>query len=84
MYVYQHALGKSLSHNTVAQEKQCTLKPLSEAKTGDLLFWGSRGSSYHVAIYIGNNQFVAAPDYGQNVQIQSFSTNRPSFAGTVK
>lgn len=84
-YVYAHAAGKQLPHNTVALESYVNQKPVSQAQAGDLLFWGNHGATYHTAIYIGNNQYVAAPNYGQNVQVQSISRYfEPSFAGTVK
>lgn len=84
-YVYQHAAGVSLGHNTVAQEGQVTYESVSAAQPGDLLFWGSKGASYHVAIYIGNNQYVAAPQPGSNVEVETISSAfMPSFAGRVK
>lgn len=84
-YVYEHSEGISLPHNTVAQEGYVTTKSVSAAKPGDILFWGSKGATYHDAIYIGNNQYVAAPQPGQNVVIETISSYfAPSFAGTVK
>lgn len=83
-YVYQHASGISLPHNTVALESHVSTHSVGSAKAGDLLFWGSHGSTYHVAIYLGNNQFVAAPEPGQTVSVQSINKYfMPSFAGTV-
>lgn len=83
-YVFQNAEGKSLAHYTVSLESKVTQKSVSDAQPGDLLFWGNHGSTYHVAIYIGNGQFVAAPEPGENVQVQSISSYfMPSFAGTV-
>ncbi|WP_314320313.1 LysM peptidoglycan-binding domain-containing protein [Paucilactobacillus nenjiangensis] len=83
-YVFQNAEGKSLAHYTVSLESEVTQKSVSDAQPGDLLFWGNHGSTYHVAIYIGNGQFVAAPEPGKNVQVQSISSYfMPSFAGTV-
>lgn len=83
-YVYQKAAGISLGHYTVTQESHVTKEAVSAAQPGDLLFWGSQGATYHVAIYIGNNQYVAAPQPGQNVQIQTInSAFMPSFAGHV-
>ncbi|KRK48765.1 NlpC P60 family protein [Secundilactobacillus kimchicus JCM 15530] len=83
-WVYQHAAGISLGHYTVTQESHVAKKSVADAKPGDLLFWGDQGASYHVAIYIGDNQFVAAPQPGQNVDIETISTFfMPSFAGTV-
>ncbi|KRM94252.1 NlpC P60 family protein [Lentilactobacillus senioris DSM 24302 = JCM 17472] len=84
-YVYQNAAGISLGHNTAAQEGQVTYESVSAAQPGDLLFWGSQGASYHVAIYIGNNQYVAAPQPGSNVEVETISSAfMPSFAGRVK
>lgn len=84
-YVYAHATGKQLPHYTVALESCVNQHPVSQAQAGDLLFWGQHGATYHTAIYIGNSQYVAAPQPGQNVQIQSISQYfMPSFAGTVK
>lgn len=84
-YVYAHSAGISLPHNTVAQEAYVTKHSVASAKPGDILFWGNSGATYHDAIYIGNNQFVAAPSTGQNVKVQTISSYfMPSFAGTVK
>lgn len=84
-YVYLHATGKQLPHYTVALESCVNQKPVSQATAGDLLFWGQHGATYHTAIYIGNNQYVAAPKPGENVQVQTISQYfMPSFAGTVK
>ncbi len=83
-YVYQHAAGITLGHYTVTQESKVTKEAVSDAQAGDLLFWGKQGASYHVAIYIGNNQYVAAPEPGENVQVQTISSYfKPSFAGKV-
>lgn len=82
-YVYAQ-LGYSLPHNTVAQEAYINYKPVSQAQPGDLLFWGGQGSSYHVAIYIGDGKFVAAPTFGQNVSVGYISEFAPSFAGSLK
>ncbi|MDR0899237.1 MAG: C40 family peptidase [Lactobacillaceae bacterium] len=83
-YVFQQATGKYLPHNTVMQEGYITKKSVSSAKPGDLLFWGSAGATYHVGIYIGNNQFIAAPQPGMNVSVQTLASSwMPSFAGTV-
>ncbi len=83
-YVYAHTTGTTLPHNTVAQESHVSAHSVGSATPGDLLFWGRKGATYHVAIYIGNNQYVAAPEPGENVQIQSINPYfKPSFAGTV-
>ncbi|MQS97954.1 C40 family peptidase [Companilactobacillus halodurans] len=83
-YVYQQATGKSIGSYTVAQESAGTQESVSQASAGDLLFWGSKGASYHVAIYLGNNQYIAAPQPGESVKISSISSYfMPSFAVKV-
>lgn len=84
-YVYAHAEGKQLPHNTVALESCVNQHAVSQAQAGDILFWGNHGATYHCAIYVGNNQFVAAAKPGTNVATYTISPYfQPSFAGTVK
>lgn len=69
---------------TVAEESAVTQIPVSQAQPGDILFWGNHGSTYHVAIYLGNNQFIDAPQPGDTVGIhQMYPSWMPSFAGRV-
>ena len=83
-YVYQQATGKSIGGYTVAQESAGTQEAVSQASAGDLLFWGSKGSTYHVGIYLGNNQYIAAPQPGESVKISTISGYfMPSFAVKV-
>lgn len=63
MWCYSQA-GISISHYTETQLAQGTAVPLSQAKPGDILYrYG------HVAIYIGGDQYIHAPDFGQVVQV---------------
>ncbi|KRN28376.1 hypothetical protein IV38_GL001375 [Lactobacillus selangorensis] len=83
-YVFQNAVGKSIGGYTVAQESAGTIVSISNLQAGDLVFWGSRGATYHVGIYIGNNQYIAAPQPGENVKISSISAYfYPSFGVRV-
>lgn len=83
--------GIFLNRTTVGQEQNVATTDVSSvsdvvnnARPGDLLFWGQHGASYHVAIYIGNGQFVAAPQPGQNVDVENVSNYfMPSFIGRV-
>lgn len=84
-YVFQHAAGISLPNYTVAMESYVNKESVSAAQPGDLLFWGTPGATYHVGIYLGNNQYASAPTFGQNVKVQTISSYfYPSFAGRVK
>ena len=66
-------------------ESYVTKKSVSAAQPGDILFWGSAGATYHVGIYLGNNQYAAAPTFGQNVKVSTLSSYfYPSFAGSVR
>ncbi|MFT8884255.1 MAG: LysM peptidoglycan-binding domain-containing protein [Liquorilactobacillus hordei] len=78
-YVYAH-FGVSLPRTSQAQSTIGTAVAVSQAKAGDLLFWGSQGSSWHVGIYVGGTSYVAAPSSGQNVSLKSFQYFQPSFA----
>lgn len=81
-YVYSH-FGISLGRTTYAQENAGTKISVSQAQPGDLYFWGSYGSAYHVAIALGNGQYIQAPAPGQNVSVGSVSYYAPSFAVRV-
>lgn len=83
-YVYAQK-GINLPHSTTAQEGYVQKTSIDQAQPGDLLFWGQDGATYHVAIYIGNDQYVAAPEPGKNVQVETISEYfMPSFAGIVQ
>lgn len=83
-YVYREA-GIGLPRTAAQQAGAVKRISVSDAKPGDLLFWGSRGNEYHVAIYIGGNEFIAAPEPGQTVSVQHISGYfAPSSAGTVR
>ena len=77
-YVYKQA-GISLPRVTSQQEYMGTKISLYALQPGDLVFWGTRGNTHHVAIYIGNNQYIHAPQPGQAVQVGSFSWFKPDF-----
>ncbi|WP_273376987.1 C40 family peptidase [Schleiferilactobacillus perolens] len=83
-YVFANAAGKNIGGWTVPQESAGTQVSVNNLQAGDLIFWGSRGSTYHVGLYIGNNQYIHAPQPGQSVTIASISSYfRPSFGVRV-
>lgn len=53
--------------------------PVSQAQRGDLLFWGSGGDYYHVAIYLGGGRILEAPREGVPVR-EYFIWGSPSAA----
>ena len=74
-YVYSRALGKYITRTTYTQVHQGKTVAVSTAtlKKGDLLFWGSKSSPYHVGIYVGGGKFVHAATPSQGVIKQSLS-----------
>lgn len=73
-YVYAHAVGRTLPRTTYDQVKVGRTVSMNALKPGDLLFWGSTTAPYHVAIYVGNNQYVNAATPQQGVVLQTISS----------
>ncbi|MGX5716064.1 C40 family peptidase [Arthrobacter sp. MAHUQ-56] len=48
--------------------------PISQARSGDLILWGSAGNFYHVAIYLGNGQVVQALNPQEGITVSSISS----------
>lgn len=82
-YVYKQVTGKDIGVWTVAQESSGTTIDVSQAQQGDLLFWGDQGSSYHVAISAGGDQYIHAPQPGENVKYGSTQYYAPDFGVRV-
>ena len=68
-YAYSQA-GKNVGRTTYQQAGAGQHISVSQAQPGDILMWGD----YHDAIYVGNNQYVHAPQPGQNVTQASISS----------
>lgn len=86
LVAYAYLKGANMNVLGTASDQAAMTKSISiaDAQPGDLLFWGGYNTAYHVAVYIGNNQYIAAPQPGQNVQVQTInSAFMPSFAGSI-
>lgn len=82
-YVYAKA-GVNLPRTTYDQIKVGQTVSLDSLQPGDLVFWGSTTAPYHVAIYVGNNQYVNAATPEQGVVLQTLSSYyTPSIAKRV-
>jgi cell wall-associated NlpC family hydrolase len=82
-YVFGNA-GFPLPRTAAEQLGAAAALPLSEAAPGDLLFFRDRGTTSHVAIYLGDGRFVHAPRTGRHVSLDTFDGNaywRSRFAG---
>lgn len=83
-YVFRQATGQNIGSWTVPQETSGTKVALSDMKPGDLVFWGPAGVTYHVGLYLGNNQYLNALRPGTNVKIDTISSDfMPSFGVRV-
>lgn len=69
--------GVSLPHSSVAQSKLGTTIKVSEAKPGDLIFYGNGKSINHVAIYIGGGQVIHASNPKSGIRISNTSYRSP-------
>jgi peptidoglycan DL-endopeptidase CwlO len=77
MYVYAQ-LGMSLPHYAAAQYQLGTPVDQSQLQPGDLVFFDALD---HVGIYIGNGQFVHAPQTGDVVKITALSDFGDGYVG---
>lgn len=81
-YTY-HQVGRRVPRTSREQYKKSLQVPLEAARPGDLVFFSSGQKISHVGIYIGDGQFIHAPDSGQQVKISSMSEDyyRVNFVG---
>lgn len=69
--------GISLPHSSKAQPSYGKKISASEAKPGDLFFYGSGRSISHVAIYIGNGQIVHASNKRDGIKVSNAFYRNP-------
>lgn len=81
-YAYR-AVGINLPRVTYQQEYEGQDVSLNALQPGDLLFYGPRGATYHIGMYIGNGQMIHAPQPGDVVKVIDMQYFMPSFARRV-
>jgi cell wall-associated NlpC family hydrolase len=64
--------GLALPHNSGAQYRATTRISSRALQPGDLVFYGSP-EPWHVSMYIGNGQVVAADNSGTPVRVESMN-----------
>ena len=69
-YAYLHA-GLSVPRTTKQLWKAAEPVADDELRVGDLLFFRVDGKMSHVGLYLGNRQFVHAPQSGRTVAVAS-------------
>ncbi|MEE1751817.1 C40 family peptidase [Streptomyces sp. SP18CS02] len=72
--------GIDLPRISSDQSSRGTSVSLDNLQPGDILYWGGRSSSYHVAIYVGGGNFVGAQNSGTGVVERPLDYDPPSGA----
>lgn len=69
-------VGISIPRTSLAQSKGGKAVSKSNLQAGDLLFWKTTSAEVgHVGIYVGNNQFIHAPNKSKPVKYDSLSSS---------
>jgi cell wall-associated NlpC family hydrolase len=72
-YIYKN-FGLELPHSSYSLYKISKRVETTEAQSGDLVFFITRGKGVsHVGIYLGNNQFIHSPGKGRTVSVDSLT-----------
>lgn len=82
MRIYEH-FGYSIPRTSSAQSSYFTGINSSDAKAGDLFFYGSSGRVSHVAMYIGNGQVIHASTERTGIKISNAFYRSPIKVGRV-
>lgn len=86
MYTLKHAYGINYPHFSGSQYNMTRHISKSEARMGDLVFWGAGGSD-HVGIYAGGNNYFSAESPAQGIHMSTLDSvvgkGRPLF-GRIK
>jgi cell wall-associated NlpC family hydrolase len=82
MYAYVKAGVARLPHNTEAQRHARGMRRISasRARPGDLVFYLSGGSAYHVAIYAGHHMQYAAATSKDGIRYQQVYSRNVVYA----
>ncbi|UCM89655.1 C40 family peptidase [Streptomyces marincola] len=75
--------GISLPRVSGDQSVAGTQVSLDALQAGDILYWGSAGSAYHVAIYTGGGTFIGAQNPSTGVAEHSLDWDMPTGAVRV-
>ncbi|MEU1177323.1 C40 family peptidase [Streptomyces sp. NPDC005820] len=76
-------VGVDLPRVSQDQSTRGTQVSLDNLQPGDILYWGSAGSAYHVAVYVGDGMFVGAQNPSTGVVERPLSYDPPTGAVRV-
>lgn len=76
-------VGVDLPRTSQPQSTAGTSVSLDSLQKGDILYWGSAGSAYHVGVYIGDGKFIGAQNSSTGVVEKSLDYDPPTGAVRV-
>ncbi|MFF4604144.1 C40 family peptidase [Streptomyces sp. NPDC001339] len=76
-------VGIDLPRVSQDQSTTGTQVGLSNLQVGDILYWGSAGSAYHVAVYTGDGKFIGAQNPSTGIVERPLSYDMPTGAVRV-
>lgn len=75
--------GVNLPRTSQTQSLEGTPVSMDALQEGDLLYWGGRGSAYHIGVYVGGGKFIGAQNSSTGVVEKPLSYDPPSGAVRV-
>ncbi|RNF82317.1 C40 family peptidase [Streptomyces botrytidirepellens] len=76
-------VGVDLPRVSQDQSTAGTQVSLDNLQPGDLLYWGSSGSAYHVGVYIGDGKFIGAQNPSTGIVERPLDYDQPTGAVRV-
>ncbi|MFD8546358.1 C40 family peptidase [Streptomyces sp. NPDC059649] len=76
-------IGIDLPRVSQDQSTRGTQVGLDNLQVGDILYWGSAGSAYHVAVYVGDGKFIGAQNPSTGIVERPLSYDMPTGAVRV-
>ncbi|REK85579.1 peptidoglycan endopeptidase [Streptomyces inhibens] len=76
-------IGIDLPRVSQDQSTAGTQVGLDNLQVGDILYWGSAGSAYHVGVYVGNGNFIGAQNPSTGIVERPLSYDMPTGAVRV-
>ncbi|WP_043264952.1 C40 family peptidase [Streptomyces sp. CT34] len=76
-------IGVDLPRVSQSQSTTGTPVSLGNLQVGDILYWGSAGSAYHVAVYVGGGNFIGAQNPSTGIVERPLSYDQPTGAVRV-
>ncbi|UQA94635.1 C40 family peptidase [Streptomyces halobius] len=76
-------IGIDLPRVSQNQSTRGTQVGLGNLQVGDILYWGSAGSAYHVAVYVGDGNFIGAQNSSTGIVERPLSYDQPTGAVRV-